>query len=133
VFGDQPGCRTRKDHAAIATLGHAAHYPSRELKGPVQVDAHGLLPGIRALLPDELFVSRADAVVADKYLDRSKARFRLRNGLRAAFCCSDVGDKVFEAQGLQLCTASGDAHDARTARCQEFCCCTSDSTTCTCH
>ena len=72
-------------------------------------------------------MSRADAVIADEYLDRSQAFFRLGNSVRTALRRSKVCHHVLEPQRFQLFATTGDAYYPGTARGQEFCSCSSKS------
>src|SRR6266852_5545089 len=49
-----------------AVLAHAAYRQPREFERTVEVDAHRLAPDLGILLPQELLVGRADAVVHDE-------------------------------------------------------------------
>ncbi|HEV8017368.1 MAG TPA: hypothetical protein VGP32_02265 [Steroidobacteraceae bacterium] len=110
------GGRTGEDEPAEAAVAHATHCEPRELERAVEIDAHGLAPYVRILLPHEPLVSRADAVVHNQQVNSPKPSLGLGDGQRTTLCRAEIGHDVFEADSRQFRRGARHDHDAR-ARC----------------
>jgi hypothetical protein len=77
----------------------------------VKIDPHRLTPNVRWLFRDDPLARRADAMVADKDLDRPQSLLGLRNRVRTALRTSEIRNRILEPDICQILPASGDAHD----------------------
>jgi hypothetical protein len=76
----------------------------------IEIDPHRLAPDVWFLFPDDPLVRRADAVVANKDLNRTQSLLGLRNRVRAALRTSEICHRILEPDIFQILPASGNAH-----------------------
>ena len=80
MFGDETCRRTGVYNTPVSLLDHSADDQPREVKWSVEIDAYRLVPQIRVLLPDNAFMRRTYAVVANENFDRSQSLLCQSNG-----------------------------------------------------
>jgi hypothetical protein len=89
------------------------------MKRPIKIDPHRFVPDFWFLFPDDTFVCRSDAMVADKDLNWSQPLRGICHRPGATFLRSKIGYRVLETCALQFLLTSSDTQHSSTAGRQE--------------
>ena len=132
-LGDLSRRGAREYEASTFALDHLGHHQARQVKRTIQVHAHGLGPCGGVLLPDDFFVGRSDAVVANKYVHRAEALDGRFNREGATLKGAQIRRDGLHVQGSQVLFTARNRHHPGAARPQELGCHPSNSTACAGH
>jgi hypothetical protein len=124
VFGDQAGSGSSENKTPVPTFHHSLQHEPREMKRPLKINSHCLIPKLWLLFPDDALVRRSNALIAHEDLDRPQPLLRLSDRLRTAIGTPLIRHRELETDVFQLLPASGDTHHLRPSGRQEFRRCT---------